>query len=412
MSDNVKWGLRGLGGIVVIGVILLVLNWNKIDRLLQVNSLFDEGKIVHNFSNMDSLMFTHEHPQSGTPISWTTNLQPLPKTVKINGQTRDLEPWLDEASTTALLIVRGDDIVFEDYRLGTTAEDKRISWSMAKSFLSALVGTAVERGEIKSIDAQVTDYVPALKDTAYDGATLRNVLNMSSGVAFNEDYLDPKSDINKMGRVLALGGSMDEFAASLTERAREPGSGRQYVSIDTHVIGMVLRAATGKSVHELYRDRLWSKMGASSDSFYMTDGGDRAFVLGGLNMTTRDYAAFGKLMRDGGMRAGEQIIPAAWVAESTSNNAPGDVSTGHNDKSVGYGYQWWVPPVSADVDFKGDFFAVGIYGQYIYVNPTLDIVVSKNAAHREFMQGGQSGRGYMIENIDVFRSLAKHYAGQ
>jgi len=107
-----------------------------------------------------------------------------------------------------------------------------------------------------------------------------------------------------------------------------------------------------------------------------------------------------------------QIIPAAWVAESTSNNAPGDVSTGHNDKSVGYGYQWWVPPVSADADFKGDFFAVGIYGQYIYVNPALDIVVAKNAAHREFMQGGQSGRGYMIENIDVFRSLAKHYAGQ
>ncbi len=404
--------LSVIGILLLIAAVVVIMNIGKIQRLLLVNALFEEDNIVHNFSNMDALMFTHPHPISAEPYVWREAAQALPQTVIIDGEPRALEPWLEEASTTALVIVHGDDIIFEDYYKGTGAEERRISWSMAKSFLSALVGTAVERGEIKSLDVQVTDYVPALKGSAYDGASLRNVLNMSSGVAFNEDYLDSGSDINKMGRVLALGGSMDDFAAGINVRARTPGSARQYVSIDTHVIGMVLRAATGKTVHELYDERLWSQIGFGADSFYMTDGGDRAFVLGGLNMRTRDYALFGKVMRDGGVYNGKSIIPAAWVTESTANNAPASAAGSHNDASVGYGYQWWVPPASEDAGFQGDFFAVGIYGQYIYVNPALDIVIAKNAAHREFMSPAASGKGYMMENIDVFRSLAKYYAAK
>lgn len=403
--------LQAAGILIFIGAVLIIMNLGKIQRLLLVNGLFEQDKIVHNFSNMDALMFTHPHPISAPVYNWNVKARALPDSVTIAGAPRDLQTWLTEASTTALVIVSGDDIVFETYYLDTGAEDRRISWSMAKSFLSALVGTAIERGEIKSLDDQVTDYVPALKGSAYDGATVRNVLNMSSGVAFNEDYLDSGSDINKMGRVLALGGSMDDFAANVKTRARAPGSARQYVSIDTHVIGMVLRAATGKTVHDLFDARLWSQIGFGADSFYMTDGGDRAFVLGGLNMRTRDYALFGKVMRDGGVYQGKQIIPAAWVAESTSNNAPASAAGSHNDAGVGYGYQWWVPPASEDADFKGDYFAVGIYGQYIYINPALDIVIAKNAAHREFMSSAASGKGYMMENIDVFRSLAKNYAG-
>ena len=403
--------LGTLGVLAIITAVVLIMNIGKLQRLMRVNSLFEADKIVHNFSNMDALMFTYDHPITAPPYVWSEAERPLPKDVSIDGSARDLQQWLEEAATTALVIVSGDDIVFEQYYQGTGVDDKRISWSMAKSFLSALVGTAVERGEIKSLDDQVTDYVPALKGSAYGGATVRNVLNMSSGVAFNEDYLDKDSDINKMGRVLALGGSMDDFAAGVNVRARTPGSARQYVSIDTHVIGMVLRAATGKTVHDVFNERLWSRVGFGAGSYYMTDGGGRAFVLGGLNMRTRDYALFGKVMRDGGVYNGQQIIPADWVAESTVNNAPVSAPGSHNDASVGYGYQWWVPPASADADFKGDYFAVGVYGQYTYINPALDIVIAKNAAHREFMSPAKSGNGYMMENIDVFRSLAKHYAG-
>ena len=248
MGQIIKWAMRIGGGLGVVAIAALALNWGKIDRLLQVNSLFDADNIVHNFSNMDSLMFTHDHPLMGEPRVWEQALAPLPQQVSINGQKRELEPWLTEVATTALVVIHADTIVHEDYRLGTGADDLRISWSMAKSFLSALVGTAIERGEISSLDVQVTDYVPSLIGSAYEGATLRNVLNMSSGVAFNENYLDKTSDINKMGRILALGGSMDAFAQQVKTRARAPGSARKYVSIDTHVIGMVLRAATGKTV--------------------------------------------------------------------------------------------------------------------------------------------------------------------
>jgi len=132
-------------------------------------------------------------------------------------------------------------------------------------------------------------------------------------------------------------------------------------------------------------------------------------------MRTRDYALFGKLMRDGGIYQGKQIIPAEWVAQSTSNNAPASAPGSHNDASVGYGYQWWVPPNlenGKEDPNKGDFFAVGIYGQYIYVNPARNLVIAKNAADREFAFEMEGYGHSMNVNIDMFRSLADYYGAQ
>ena len=381
-------------------MILVALNWQTIQRLNRVTHMFDHGKIVHNFSNMDEAFFHHELETSAPAHIWPENLSPLPETVTIAGEARNLDEFLTLTQTTALLVIKDGEILFEDYYLGTNQDDRRISWSMAKSFLSALFGIAVENGQIGSLDDQVTEYVPALKNTAYDGASIRNVLNMASGAAFDEDYLDPKSDINRMGRVLALGGSMDEFAASLTERARAPGNGRQYVSIDTHVIGMVLRAATETNIHDYFLDNLWSKIGPGADAFYLTDGNDVAFVLGGLNMRTRDYALFGQLMLQGGVWNGQPVIPADWVAESTTASAPPDTE----GTGVEYGYQWWVPE-----DSHGDYFAVGIYEQYIYIDPAANMVIVKNSANRQFKEAAPSGNSFKLESIDVFRSIVDHY---
>ena len=387
--------------LAALAVILLALNWQTIQRLNRVTHMFDADKIVHNFSNMDEAFFHHDLEKSVPPHKWPENLSPLPETVTIAGEARNLDEFLTLTQTTALLVIKDGEILFEDYYLGTNQDDRRISWSMAKSFLSALFGIAVENGQIGSLDDQVTEYVPALKNTAYDGASIRNVLNMASGVAFDEDYLDPKSDINRMGRVLALGGSMDEFAASLTERARAPGNGRQYVSIDTHVVGMVLRAATETNIHDYFLDNLWSKIGPGADAFYLTDGNDVAFVLGGLNMRTRDYALFGQLMLQGGVWNGQQVIPADWVAESTTASAPPDTE----GTGVEYGYQWWVPE-----DSHGDYFAVGIYEQYIYIDPAANMVIVKNSANRQFKEAAPSGKSFKLESIDVFRSIVDHYS--
>ncbi len=280
---------------------------------------------------------------------------------------------------------------------------------MSKSFVSALTGLALANGDIDSLDDPVTKYAPSLKGSAYDGVSLRNVMNMASGIKFNEDYLDPKSDINKMGTVLGLGGSLDKFTAKQTNIARPAGQNWQYCSIDTHVISMVLRAATGQSLQDYFVENLWSKIGASADAAYSTDGKGNAFALGGLNMRTRDYALFGELFRNGGKRGDVQIIPSDWVKTSTTHSAPpaaaGSTNETEDGAPFGYGYQWWIPPHEDE-----EYYAVGVYGQYIYVNPKAGIVIAKNAAHREFMSTDEKGEGYMAQNLTMFRRIAEHYS--
>ena len=394
-----KW-VKVLAGIFAFILLLIALNWSTIKRLNKVNTLFEPDVIVSNFSDMKAVLFSRDLPAAGDVHVWPETLSPLPQNVVIDGEDRDLDAFLDQSKTTALLVIKDGEILFEDYYLGTGQDDQRISWSVAKSFLSAIFGIAVEQGQIESLDDPVVKYVPSLKVSAYKDASIRNVLNMASGVKFNEDYLDRDSDINKMGRVLALGQSMDGFAHGLKESELPAGTGRQYVSIDTHVIGMVLRAATGQDVHSYFMENLWSRIGPGKDGYYLTDGKGEPFVLGGLNMRTRDYALFGQIMLQNGEWNGEQIIPAAWVAESTQASAPPDTEgTGFD-----YGYQWWVP-----ADSHGDYLAAGIYEQYIYVDPASNMVIVKNSANREFKSPAPSVKSFKHESVDVFRSIVDHY---
>ena len=402
----------GLGIIVILGIIL-AFNWNNIQRLIRVKSMFDADKIVYNFSNMNGVLFSDPLPRSGTEHEWQVALAPLPLSYSDRGREKDTKAMLEELSTTALVVVKDGTIVFEDYYKDTGKDDLRISWSMSKSFVSALTGLALANGDIESLDDPVTKYAPSLKGSAYDGVSLRDVMNMASGIDFNEDYLDPKSDINKMGTVLAVGGSLDKFAAKQKNIARPAGEAWAYCSIDTHVISMVLRAATDMTLQDYFVENLWSKIGASADATYTTDSKGNAFALGGLNVRTRDYALFGEMFRNGGARidkngAATQIIPADWVRTSTAPSAPPMID-GHNmtedGSEFGYGYQWWIPP-NAD----GEYYAVGIYGQYIYVNPKAGIVIAKNAVHREFMEADETGEGYMAQNLTMFRALAVHYS--
>ena len=336
-------------------------------RLLAVNSLFDQGRVVQNFSHMDSMFLTRALPRGAGPVS------PLPVGAPVT-LSPAVQAWVQDRAVTGMVILQGGQVVHESYYLGTAPQDLRISWSMAKSVLASLFGVVMAEGHIGSLDDQVVQYAPMLKGSAYDGATIRNVLNMASGVRFNEDYMDFNSDINQMGRVLALGGSMDAFAAGLTQRDAEPGTVWHYVSIDTHVIGMVIRGATGRDVADLLVDKIITPMGLEADSYYVTDGLGEPFVLGGLNMRTRDYARIGHMILQNGQWNGRQIVPADWVQQSITASAPGG----------GYGYQWWLPRDAA----KGEVMAQGVYGQYIYIHQGLGVVIALNAADRGFEDPG------------------------
>ncbi len=399
MKKLLKWIAWTLVLLVLIAVVAAFFFRERLIRLYNVNNLFTEERIVANFSNMRGMFFSAPIPLSGSSQPWPEEPRQIASSFNHGGTNFGINDWLRKTAATSMLVLHQGNIVHEAYFLGTRPDDLRISWSMAKSFLSAVFGIVVSEGKIKSLDDPVTDYVPDLQGTTYQGATVRNVPHMASGVKFNEDYLDFYSDINRMGRVLALGGSMDEFAAGLQETARPPGSGRQYTSIDTHVLGMVLRGATGKSVIELMSEKLLSRLGLESDAYYLTDGYGVAFALGGLNMTTRDYARFGQLMLNHGRWNGEEIVPSGWAIQSVRDTAPAVV-----DKNIpfGYGFQWWVPENAGN-----EFFAIGIYGQYIYVNRTLDTVVVKTSADRNFRNDGRNGISIIEANIEMFRSIAR-----
>ena len=393
-------------GALVFGGAFIAFNWDNIERLKTANTLFDADKIVHNFSHMNEAFLHQQLEASPAPFIFPEAFEALPETVSINGQERNLNKVLSDLDTTALLILKDGKVLSETYYKGTAQDDLRVSWSVAKSFMSGLYGAALESGAIKSLDDKVEDYVPSLKGSAYEGATLRNVLNMASGISFDENYMDAKSDINDMGRLLALGGSMDGYAAGLTAKDVPAGERWKYVSIDTHVAAMVLREATGKSLHQLFNESYSAHLGFEKAPIYLTDGKNVAFALGGLNLTTRDYAKFGQMFLQGGEFNSAQVIPAEWVKASTVHSAPNI-----GDRGVGYGYQWWIPMPQEGAN-KGDFMACGIYGQYIYVNPARGIVIAKNAADREFAYA-QDGYGHSMNvNMDMFRSLADYYGAE
>ncbi|ESW59723.1 MAG: 6-aminohexanoate-dimer hydrolase [Rhodobacter sp. CACIA14H1] len=370
----------------ILAVLLILLAaaalWKReeITRLMAVNSLFSEATIVENFSHMDRLFLTRPLSRGDGPVS------PLPKGPEA-ALPPEVQDWITARNVTALVILKDGQIVHESYHQCTTPDDLRISWSVAKSFLSALFGIIHAEGKV-GIDDPVTQYVPDLKGTAYDGTTVRHILTMSSGVAFNEDYMDFWSDINRMGRVLALGQSMDGFAASLKARDADPGTRFHYVSIDTHVLGMIIRGATGEDIPDLLERHILGPMGFEKAPYYLTDGYGVSFVLGGLNVTTRDYARFGQMIADGGQWQGRQIVPRDWIDQSTRPSAPG---------GAGYGFQWWIP----DGAGPGEVTAQGIYGQYVWIDRSRNVVIVVNAADRGF-----EDEGVGAANFALFRKIA------
>lgn len=399
MRSVLKWSLRLVGLLVLVVAVLALLNRDRIERLVRVNTLFEADRIVANFSAMDTMFETAAlHRGEGPVTPLETAPRALPETFEHDGATIRVEDWLAQRSTTGFVVLHDGALVHEAYFQGTTADDPRISWSVAKSFLSVLLGTVVEEGAIGSLDDPVERYAPELAGSAYEGVRIRDVLHMASGVRFDENYFDYNSDINRMGRVLALGRSMDAFAAGLTERDRPAGEAFQYVSIDTHVIGMVIRGATGRSIPDLMAERVIEPLGVEHNPYYITDGYDTAFVLGGLNLTTRDYARFGLMVANGGEIDGRRIVSEGWIVEST---APSDLRPA-TATQIGYGYQWWIPPNAT----PGETYATGIYGQYLYVDPAAGVVIVVNSADPGF-QGARVEEGY----IALFRAIADGIAG-
>jgi CubicO group peptidase (beta-lactamase class C family) len=375
-------------------IILVIFNWEKVNRLHSVITLFDSELIVKNFSNMKESFITQSVQKNDELFEFDTSLKSLPKTFFYREKSTRVDEFITRRATTALLVLKNDQITYENYFLDTQSTDKRISWSMAKSFVSILFGMQVDAGKI-DIEKTVDFYLPEMKGSGYENVKVEHVLQMSSGVKWDEDYQDFNSDINKMGRVLAIGGSLDEMTTEL-EGESEPGKEFHYVSMDTHVIGMIVRRVSGKSLSLLLQENIWQKLGMESNADWIVDSKGAAFALGGLNVTTRDYARFGRLLVNNGQWNGEQLVSQDWIKAATTAKTEYLKST--KDK-LGYGYQIWLPTLAEE----GEFFCVGVYGQYIYVNQKENIVIVKNSADKLFQDELNSKH----ETMAFFREIVK-----
>ena len=297
------------------------------------------------------------------------DVRPLPATVPWKGAEEPLSEVLEETHTNAFLVVQDGTLVHEWYAEGVEAGDRMSSWSVAKSVVSLLVGQSIEAGRFAEGDL-VVDLVPELgrAGNGFDDVTVGELLDMSSGVDVAENYRAywPFTGTAR----LFLSTDLTGYLADHRDVAFAPGSRGEYRSVDTQLLGMVLRATEGKPLAELLTERLWGPVGAESDATWNLDetgGTEKAFCC--LNATARDFAKLGQLLVDGGQVDGEQVVPTAWL-ERIATPAEHQVSTWD------YSAQWWQPE-GAD----GDLTALGIHGQYIYVNPRTGTVIVKLSDH-------------------------------
>ena len=386
--------------ILLLGVLIYSPN---IVRLYKLANLYNEKSIAKNFINIDKIFDNTSNPikASQNPHVFKKKDFKLPQSYYFEDERLDIKEGLSHFHTDGLIILHKGDMLFEQYWNGNSKDSKHISFSVAKSYLSALIGIALDEGLIDSIDDTVSKYLDDFGDSGYQDVTIKNLLQMSSGIEFNEDYEDPNSDINKFSRATARGTSFREFAKTL-QSGKEQGTYNHYVSLDTQVLAMILESVSKMPVREYLYKKIWSKIGTESDAYYITDSTGVDMALGGLNATLRDYAKFGELYLNEGNWNGEQIVPKSWVEASHIPDSPhlmpdaGDLSS----NEWGYGYQWWVPgnPIT-------DYTAHGIFNQFIYVDPVTNVVIAKTSSNHRF----RSEREYSkAAHIAIFRAITKH----
>lgn len=360
--------------LIALFTILILLNFKKVNRLYKVIHFFDKEVIVDNFFNCTESFPFHNVKKSSNPYKIPENNKiKLPHSFKVGNMSHLTKNYIDSMYVTGLCVAKNGNLVFENYYKGNKANNTHISWSVAKSFVSVMLGIAIEEGKIKSLDDKVTDYLPELKGSGYNNVKIVDVLQMSSGVAFNEDYGDFWSDINRLSRNFALGQSQDKFAASL-KNGITPGTKYDYVSLDTHVLAMLIVKTTGKTLADYTEEKLWQPLGAEYDAQWIVDNNNMEIAFGGFNAALKDYLKFGLMILNYGEFNGNKIVSKQWILDSKN------IEKNHlkmtDDAICGYGYQWWLPEANGY-----EMVARGHSGQFIYVNFKTNTVITQNSAN-------------------------------
>jgi CubicO group peptidase (beta-lactamase class C family) len=314
-----------------------VLFWNEAQR--------DGG-----FRAMEKVFPTHTVKRGKT-------VHALPKGAPLH--VPGLKAYMDAEKTAAVVVLQNGKLRLEAYGRGFSGAGRWTSFSVAKSFTSTLAGAAVKDGYIKSIDDPVTTYLPELKGSAYDGVSIRQILTMTSGVKWNEDYTDPNSDVAKFNSEAPPNGG-DPTLSYMKRLPREapPGEKWVYKTGETNLIGVLVTHATKKTLAHYLSEKVWKPYGMEQDAAWVV--GPNGQEVGGccLSVAARDYARMGQFILEGG----HGVLPKGWLEAATHKEA--DIG----QPGMGYGYQWWTRD-------NGEFDARGIFGQMIHIDPKRKLVV-------------------------------------
>jgi CubicO group peptidase (beta-lactamase class C family) len=315
------------------------------------------------YRNIEKIFPTLTVKRGGKAFPLPNDPAKLAVSYQFRGSEWTTGKFMQANSVAGLLVIQHGKVMLERYGLGQSPHDRWTSFSVGKSVTSTLIGAAIKDGYIKGLDSQIIDYIPALKDSAYDGVSVRHLLTMTSGAKWNEDYSDPNSDVNQF----ALGNpgpdGENPIVAYMKKLPREapPGTKWVYKTGESDLMGVLLARATHKHPAEYLAEKIWSKYGMERDAVWMLDRAGEE--LGGccISMTLRDYGRFGLFFMRGGKIHGKSILPDDWIAEATRAQVPG------------YGFQWWVPG-------DGTYEAVGIFGQTIHIDPQQDLIIVTSSA--------------------------------
>jgi CubicO group peptidase (beta-lactamase class C family) len=324
---------------------------------------WNEAQKLDGFAHMER-QFRFHTVRHGPTVHPLPLGKPIALTISVDGKAMPLDQFMAAEKFAGLLVIKDGRIRLEKYAFGYGPRGRWTSFSVAKSLTSTLVGAAIKDGAIRSLDDAVTDYLPGLKGSGYDGVTVRQLLTMTSGVAWNEDYADPKSDVARFFSQPEVPG-VDPTVAYMRTLSREaaPGTKWLYKTGETNLVGALVTAATHKSLSEYLSEKIWRPWGMEQDAVWMTD--SKGQEPGGccISVSLRDYGRIGEYMRSGGNAA----LPNGWIADATRKHA--DIG----EPGRGYGYQWWP-------EDSGAYNAIGIFGQMIHIDPKRRLVIVTSGA--------------------------------
>ncbi|MFL6450263.1 MAG: serine hydrolase domain-containing protein [Bryobacteraceae bacterium] len=382
---------RALRAFLVV-LALLGLSVAAKERLGSVTDVYD-GNLpldveVNTFQHIDQV-FPSASVRHGTKVA------PLPRapkqlrdaTFQSSGRQLRLADYIRLNRVAGLLVLKDGQIALERYELGTTGRSRWVSFSVVKSITSTLAAAALRDGLITSLDDPVTKYLPQLRGGGYDHASIRNVLQMASGVRWNEAYTDPTSDRRRMLDLqnAQRPGSLLAFMATLPS-ARPPGTSWNYNTGETYVLGALVRAAVQRPLSQYLSEKIWSTYGMEQDATWWTESpGGIEFGGSGFSATLRDYGRFGEFVLDGGKSDGKQVVPEGWFPDAGLPKRVGN-------RLVPYGYMWWSEPGEA-------FRAYGIFGQSIYINPKQRVVIVVWSAQEK-----PTGSA-VVDDLDFFEAI-------